>query len=533
MGKKIVYGSEARKLLEKGVDTVANVVKVTLGARGRNVVIEKSWGGPTITNDGVSIAKEIDLENKFENLGAQLVKEVASKTNDVAGDGTTTATVLAQAMIKEGLKYVESGVNPLFLKKGIDIAVSKVVEELHKYSKKISKKEDIVHVATISANDKEIGKLIAEAMDKVGENGVITVEDSKSFETYVEFKEGMQFDRGYISPYFVTDPEKMEVVYSDPYILITNKRLSNVKQLVPLLEKVVQTQKPLLIIADDVEGEVLTTLVVNRLKGILNVVAVKAPDFGEKRNAILQDIAILTGGKVISDEVGITLENITLQDLGKADSIRVTKDETIIVGGKGNPEEIEKRINQIKIQIEQATNDYEKETLQERLAKLAGGVAVIKVGATTETELKEKKFRIEDAIHATKAAIEEGIVPGGGIALLRLREVLKPLLQSEESEIKYGIKVVYDSLKVPTKQICMNAGIDGEVVINNILQSDNLNYGFDVVTEQYVDMLEAGIIDPTKVVRTALQNAASIAGILLTTEVLVVEDDSQKDKNNN
>ncbi|ANE41849.1 molecular chaperone GroEL [Fervidobacterium sp. SC_NGM5_O18] len=528
MAKLLKYSEEARRALEAGVDAVANAVKITLGPKGRNVVIEKSWGSPTITNDGVSIAKEIELEDKFANLGAQLVKEVASKTNDVAGDGTTTATVLAQAMIKEGLKMVAAGANPILVKRGIDKAVAKVVEEIKKISKKLSSTEDIAHVAAISANSEEIGKLIAEAMEKVGEDGVITVEDSKTIDTYVEFTEGMQFDRGYISPYFVTDPEKMEVVYNEPFILITDRKLSNVKPLIPILEKVAQTGRPLVIIAEDVEGEVLTTLVLNKLKGTLNTVAVKAPGFGDRRKAMLQDIAILTGGIVASEEVGINLEDLTLQDLGRADVVRVKKDETIIVGGKGKPEEIKKRIAQIKAQIEQTTSEYEKETLQERMAKLAGGVAVIKVGAATETELKEKKHRIEDALSATRAAVEEGIVPGGGITLLRARKAIEPLLNELTGDEKLGAQIVYNALEAPIKQIALNAGYDGAIIIHNVLSKDDVAYGFDALKGEYCNMYERGIIDPAKVTRSALQNAASIAGMLLTTEVLVVEKPEEK-----
>ncbi|ONN27892.1 molecular chaperone GroEL [Thermosipho affectus] len=523
MAKMLRFSEEARRALERGVDAVADAVKITLGPKGRNVVIEKSWGSPTITNDGVSIAKEIELEDKFENLGAQLVKEVASKTNDVAGDGTTTATVLAQAMIKEGIKNVTAGANPILVKKGIDKAVTAAVEEIKKISKSLSSSNDIAHVASISANSEEIGKLIAEAMEKVGEDGVITVEDSKSIETFVEFTEGMQFDRGYVSPYFVTDPEKMEVVYNEPFILITDRKLSNIKPLIPILEKVAQTGKPLVIIAEDVEGEALTTLVLNKLKGTLNTVAVKAPGFGDRRKAMLQDIAILTGGIVASEEVGINLEDLTLNDLGKADVVRVKKDETIIVGGHGDQEEIKKRIAQIKAQIEQTTSEYEKETLQERMAKLAGGVAVIKVGAATETELKEKKHRIEDALSATRAAVEEGIVPGGGITLLRARKSVEKVVDELDGDEKIGAKIVYEALVAPIKQIAKNAGYDGAIIIHKVLENDDPAYGFDALHGEYCDMFERGIIDPAKVTRSALQNAASIAGMLLTTEVLVVE----------
>ncbi|HBU00529.1 MAG TPA: chaperonin GroEL [Thermotoga naphthophila] len=528
MPKLLKFNEEARRALERGVDKVANAVKITLGPKGRNVVIEKSWGSPTITNDGVSIAKEIELEDKFENLGAQLVKEVASKTNDVAGDGTTTATVLAQAMIKEGLKNVAAGANPILLKRGIDKAVERAVEEIKKLSKKLSGREDIAHVAAISANSPEIGELIAEAMDKVGEDGVITVEDSKTLETYVEFTEGMQFDRGYISPYFVTDAEKMEVVLKEPFILITDRKLSAVKPLIPILEKVAQTGKPLLVIAEDVEGEALTTLVLNKLKGTLQSCAVKAPGFGERRKAMLQDIAILTGGQVASEELGINLEDLTLEDLGRADLVRVKKDETIIIGGKGDPEAIKKRIAQIKAQIEETTSEYEKETLQERMAKLAGGVAVIKVGAATETELKEKKHRIEDALSATRAAVEEGIVPGGGVTLLRSRKAVEKLLEELDGDEKIGAQIVYKALSAPIRQIAENAGYDGAVIIEKILSNDDPAYGFDALRGEYCNMFERGIIDPAKVTRSALQNAASIAGMLLTTEVLIVEKPEEK-----
>ncbi len=529
--KMLMFDEEARRALERGVDKVANAVKITLGPKGRNVVIEKSWGSPTITNDGVSIAKEIELEDKYENLGAQLVKEVASKTNDVAGDGTTTATVLAQAMVKDGFKNVAAGANPILLKRGIDKAVEAAVYEIKSLAKKLSGREDIAHVAAISANDKDIGELIAEAMDKVGEDGVITVEDSKTMETYVEFTEGMQFDRGYISPYFVTDAEKMEVVLKEPFILVTDKKLSSVKPLIPILEKVAQTGKPLLVIAEDVEGEALTTLVLNKLKGTLESCAVKAPGFGERRKAMLQDIAILTGGQVISEELGLTLEKATMEDLGRADLVRVKKDETIIVGGKGDPDAIKKRIEQIKSQIEQTTSEYEKETLQERMAKLAGGVAVIKVGAATETELKEKKHRIEDALSATRAAVEEGIVAGGGVTLLRARKAVEKVINELEGDEKVGAQIVYKALEAPIRQIAENAGYDGSIVVEKVLENDGPAYGFDALKGEYTNMFDAGIIDPAKVTRSALQNAASIAGMLLTTEVLVVEKPEEK-KNN-
>ncbi|AEX86280.1 molecular chaperone GroEL [Marinitoga sp. 1135] len=528
MAKVMLFSEEARRALERGVNKVADAVKITLGPKGRNVVLEKSWGSPTITNDGVSIAKEIELKDKFENLGAQLVKEVASKTNDVAGDGTTTATVLAQAMIREGLKNVAAGANPMLMKNGIQKAAEKAVEEIKNMSKKLSSKEDIAHVASISANNEQIGNLIADAMDKVGEDGVITVEDSKTMETFVDFTEGMQFDRGYISPYFVTDTEKMEAIMKEPYILITDKKISTVKPLIPVLEKVAQAGKPLVIIAEDVEGEALSTLVLNKLRGTLESVAVKAPGFGDRRKAMLQDIAILTGGVVISEEVGLTLENVTLNDLGRADMVKVRKDDTIIVGGKGDEENIKERIKQIKAQIENTTSEYEKETLQERLAKMAGGVAVIKVGAATETELKEKKHRIEDALSATRAAVEEGIVPGGGVTLLRAKKAIEPLLEELEGDEKIGAKVVYEALEAPIRQIAKNAGVDGAIIIDRVLAKDEVAYGYDALNDEFVDMFDKGIIDPAKVTRSAVQNAASIASMLLTTEVLVVDEPKEE-----
>jgi chaperonin GroEL len=524
MAKIINYGEEARRGLERGVDAVAKSVKITLGPKGRNVVLEKSWGSPTITNDGVSIAKEIELEDKFENLGAQLVKEVASKTNDIAGDGTTTATVLAQAMIKEGIKNVAAGGNPILIRKGIEKAVKKAVDEIRNMSKKLTSRDDIAHVAAISANDPEIGDLIADAMDKVGQDGVITVEDSKTLETYVEFVEGMQFDRGYISPYFVTDPEKMEAVIKEPYILITDKKISAVKSLVPVMEKVAQAGKPLVIIAEDVEGEALSTLVLNKIRGTLDSMAIKAPGFGDRRKAMLQDIATLTGGTVISEEVGLTLDNVTLEDMGSAGTIKVKKDDTIIVDGQGNEDEIKQRIAQIKGQIEQTTSDYEKETLQERLAKLSGGVAVIKVGAATETELKEKKHRIEDALSATRAGVEEGIIAGGGVALVRAKKVVEKYIDElEDEDLKVGANIVFKSLDVPMRQIVANAGFDGSVIVHEVLESDDVEFGYDALNNDYCNMFKAGIIDPVKVTRSALQNAASIAGILLTTEATVID----------
>ncbi len=528
MPKLLKFDEEAAQSLLKGVEKLASAVKITLGPRGRNVVLEKSFGSPTITNDGVSIAKEIELEDKFENLGAQLVKEVATKTNDVAGDGTTTATILAESMIKEGMKNITAGANPMPMRVGIQEATQKAVEEIKKLSKKLKGRGDIAHVASISANNEEVGELIAEAMDKVGEDGVITVEDSKTMETYVEFTEGMQFDRGYISPYFVTDAEKMEAVLSEPYILITDKKISAVKPLVSVLEKVAQTGKPLLVIAEDVEGEALTTLVLNKLKGTLNAVAVKAPGFGDRRKAMLQDIAILTGGTVISEEVGLDFENTTIDMLGRAKSVKVRKDDTLLVDGAGSEKKIKERIAQIKAQIENTTSDYEKETLQERMAKLSGGVAVIKVGAATETELKEKKHRIEDALSATKAAVEEGIVAGGGVTLLRISEELKKFEESLEGEKKVGAMIVRKALVEPLKMICQNAGIEGSVVINNILSNPNKSYGYDALNGKYTDMFEAGIIDPTKVTRSALQNASSIASMLLTTSVSITEKPEEK-----
>jgi chaperonin GroEL len=528
--KRLVYGDEARAKLKAGVDKLANAVKVTLGPRGREVILEKKWGSPVVTKDGVSVAKEIELADPYENMAAQLVKEVASKTADVAGDGTTTATVLTQAIYEEGLKAIASGANPVYVKRGIDEAVKIIVEELKKISKPVTGRKEIEQVATISANnDPEIGKIIADAMEKVGKDGVITVEESKSAETVLEVTEGMQFDRGYLSPYFVTNPEKMEAVLENPYILIYEKKINNIRELLPVLEKVVQTNRPLLIIAEDVEGEALATLVVNHIKGVLRVCAVKAPGFGERRKAMLQDIAILTGGTAITEDLGIKLESVDLDMLGKADKVVVDKDNTTIIGGKGNPEDIKARIEQIKKQIETTTSEYDKEKLQERLAKLAGGVAIIKVGAATEAELKEKKDRVDDAVHATKAAVEEGIVPGGGIALFRASRALCNI-KEENTDKAWGIKIVKNACKVPLKQIAYNAGFEGSVIIEKIKDVDNVNYGFNAATGEYVDMVEAGIIDPTKVVRTALQNAASIAGTMLTAECLVAEIKEKEEK---
>ncbi len=528
--KMIIYGDEARAKLKAGVDKLANAVKVTLGPRGREVLLEKKWGSPNVTKDGVSVAKEIELKDPYENMAAQLVKEVASKTADVAGDGTTTATILTQAIYSEGLKAIASGANPVYVKRGIDEAVKIVVEKLKEMSTPVSGRKEIEQVATISANnDPEIGKIIADAMEKVGKDGVITVEESKTAETTLEVTEGMQFDRGYLSPYFVTDPEKMEAVLENPFILIYEKKINNIKELLPVLEKVVQTNRPLLIIAEDVEGEALATLVVNNIKGVLKVAAVKAPGFGERRKAMLQDIAILTGGTAITEDLGIALENVDLDMLGQADKVVVDKDNTTIVGGKGNPEDIKARIEQIKKQIETTTSDYDREKLQERLAKLSGGVAIIRVGAATEAELKEKKDRVDDAVHATKAAVEEGIVPGGGVALLRAAQALCDV-KAENPDKQWGIDIIKKACEVPLKQIADNAGFEGSVVIEKVKANDDKNYGFNAATGEYVNMIEAGIIDPTKVERTALQNAASVAGTMLTAEALVAEIPEKEEK---
>jgi len=527
--KLIVYDTEARAALKKGVDKLANAVKVTLGPKGRNVILEKKFGASTVTKDGVSVAKEIELEDPIENMGAQMVKEVASKTSDVAGDGTTTATVLAQAIYAEGLKNVTAGANPMDLKRGIDLAVEAVVKELKKMSKEIDGTSDIAKVGTISANnDKFIGELLAQAMDKVGKDGVITIEDSKTAETILDVVEGMQFDRGYISPYFVTDADNMETVLEDAFILIHDKKISAMKDLLPILEKVAQQNRPLLIIAEDVEGEALATLVVNKLRGVLKVCAVKAPGFGDRRKAMLEDIAILTGGTVISEEQGYKLENATVSYLGKAKTIRVDKDNTTIVEGAGKTEDIKKRINEIKAQIEKTTSDYDREKLQERLAKLSGGVAVIKIGASTEVELKEKKARVEDALHATRAAVEEGIVPGGGVALLRAQAALENL-QGENADQSTGIRIVYKALEAPLKQIAVNAGLDGAVVVNKVKEGKD-DFGFNAATEVYEPMYKAGIIDPTKVTRVAIENAASVASMLLTTEAVVFEKKEKEEK---
>ena len=520
MAKQILFDEEARRALERGVNALANAVKVTLGPKGRNVVLDKKFGAPTITNDGVTIARDIELEDPFENMGAQLVKEVATKTNDVAGDGTTTATLLAQAMIREGMRNVAAGANPMIIKRGIEQAVASLVEEIKKTSKKVETKEAITQVAAISANDAEIGKLIADAMDKVGKDGVITVEESKAMVTGLEFAEGMQFDRGYISPYMITDPDKMEAVLNSPYILITDRKIGAIADMLPILEKVVQQGKELLIIAEDVEGEALATLVVNKLRGTFRAVAVKAPGFGDRRKAMLEDIAILTGGKVITEELGRKLDSVTLDDLGTARQVRISKEETTIVDGAGKEEDIKLRVNQIKAQIEETTSDFDKEKLQERLAKLAGGVAVIQVGAATEVELKEKKLRIEDALNATRAAVEEGIVPGGGTVLLDIQDILDSLDISGEAKI--GVQIVRRAIEEPVRQIAYNAGLEGSVVVEGVKKAGK-GIGFNALTEEYVDMFQAGIVDPAKVTRSALQNAASIAAMVLTTETLVAD----------
>jgi len=521
--KDIRFGEEARAKMMKGVNKLADAVKVTLGPKGRNVVLEKSWGAPNITKDGVSVAKEIELEDKFENMGAQMVKEVASKTADIAGDGTTTATVLAQAIAREGVKAVAAGMNPMDLKRGIDKAVDAVVDALGKISKDVKNQEEIAQVGTISANgDAEIGNIIAEAMDKVGKEGVITVEEAKGLETELEVVEGMQFDRGYLSPYFVTDAERMEVELKDPYILLHEKKISNMRDLLPVLENVARAGKPLLIIAEDIEGEALATLVVNKMRGVLNVAAVKAPGFGDRRKAMLEDMAILTGGKVISEELGLKLENVSLDDLGTAGSVKITKNDTTIVDGAGSKADIEARVAQIRRQIEDTTSDYDREKLQERLAKLAGGVAVIKVGAATEVAMKEKKDRVDDALHATRAAVEEGIVPGGGVALLRARSALDGL-HGENRDQDTGISIVRRALEEPLRQIVANGGGEPSVVVNEVAAKDDASYGYNAATEQYGDLVKDGVIDPTKVTRSALQNAASVASLLITTEAMVAE----------
>ncbi|HIX92219.1 MAG TPA: chaperonin GroEL [Firmicutes bacterium] len=523
MAKNIIYGIEARNALLAGVDKLANTVKITLGPKGRNVVLDKKYGSPLITNDGVTIAKEIELEDAAENMGAQLVKEVATKTNDAAGDGTTTATLLAQAFITEGMKNVTAGANPIVIRKGIQKAVDKAVEGLTANSKKVNGTADIARVGTISASDEVIGNLIADAMEKVTSDGVITVEESKSAETYCEVVEGMQFDRGYLSPYMATDTDKMEAVIDDALILITEKKISNIQEILPLLEQIVQSGKKLLIIAEDVEGEALTTLVLNKLRGTFVCVAVKAPGFGDRRKEMLRDIAILTGGEVISDELGLELKDTQISQLGRARQVKVNKENTIIVGGAGASEDIKARINQIKAAIETTTSDFDREKLQERLAKLSGGVAVIKVGAATETEMKEKKLRIEDALNATKAAVEEGIVAGGGIAYLNVIDNVKALLDTVDGDEKTGVKIVLKALEAPVRQIAENAGFEGSIIVDKIMNSGKVGYGFDAYSEKYVDMMEAGIVDPTKVTRSALQNAASVAATVLTTEAVVAD----------
>jgi len=521
--KEVKFSVDARDKMLRGVDILANAVKVTLGPKGRNVVLDKSFGAPRITKDGVTVAKEIELEDKFENMGAQMVREVASKTSDIAGDGTTTATVLAAAIVKEGSKAVAAGMNPMDLKRGIDLAVETVVEELKKNSKKVTSNAEIAQVGTISANgDKEIGDYLAKAMEKVGNEGVITVEEAKSLETELDVVEGMQFDRGYISPYFITNADKMRVEMEDPYILINEKKLSALNELLPLLEAVVQTGKPLLIVAEDVEGEALATLVVNKLRGGLKVAAVKAPGFGDRRKAMLQDIAVLTGGQAISEDLGIKLENVTLAMLGKAKKVMIDKENTTIVNGAGKKKDIEDRITQIKAQIEETTSDYDREKLQERLAKLAGGVAVIRVGGATEVEVKERKDRVDDAMHATRAAVEEGVLPGGGVALLRATEALKRVRTHNEDQ-KHGVDIVRKALQAPARQIATNAGEDGSVIVGKILENASYGYGFDAQGGEYVDLVKKGIIDPTKVVRQALQGASSVAGLLITTEAMVAE----------
>jgi chaperonin GroEL len=527
--KDVKFSTEARDRMLRGVDTLANAVKVTLGPKGRNVVIEKSFGAPRITKDGVTVAKEIELEDKFENMGAQMVREVASKTNDLAGDGTTTATVLAQAIVKEGAKSVAAGMNPMDLKRGIDLAVEAIVSDIKAHAKKVTSNDEIAQVGTISANgDTEIGRFLAEAMQKVGNEGVITVEEAKSLNTELEVVEGMQFDRGYVSPYFVTNSEKMRVELEDPYILIHEKKLSGLQTMLPLLESVVQSGKPLLIVAEDVEGEALATLVVNKLRGGLKIAAVKAPGFGDRRKAMLEDIAILTGGTAISEDLGVKLENVTLSMLGRAKKVVIDKENTTIVNGAGAKKEIDARTTQIRTQIEETTSDYDREKLQERLAKLAGGVAVIRVGGATEVEVKERKDRVDDALHATRAAVEEGILPGGGVALLRSLKALE-VVNTSNPDQKAGIDIVRRAIQVPARQIVQNAGEDGSLVVGKLLESGDYNWGFNAATGEYQDMVRAGVIDPAKVVRTALQDAASVASLLITTEALVADKPKKTD----
>ncbi len=523
MAKQLKYGEEARRSLESGMNQLANTVKITLGPKGRNVVLEKKYGAPLITNDGVTIAKEIELEDPFENMGAQLVREVATKTNDVAGDGTTTATLLAQAIIREGMKNVAAGANPMGIKRGIEAAVDEAIAGLKKISKPVENKQAIAQVASISAGDERVGELISDAMEKVGNDGVITIEESKTMKTELNVVEGMQFDRGYASAYMVTDTDKMEAVLDNPYILITEKKISNIQEILPVLEAVVQQGRKLLIIAEDVEGEALATLVVNKLRGTFTCVAVKAPGFGDRRKAMLQDIAVLTGGQVISEELGMELKETTVDQLGTARQVKVDKDNTTIVEGAGDPSEIKARISSIRAQIEETTSDYDKEKLQERLAKLAGGVAVIAVGAATEVEMKDAKLRIEDALNATRAAVEEGIVPGGGVALLNVIPAVKALASKSEGDFRTGVNIVLRALEEPIRQIAINAGVDGSVVVENIKRSKKVGYGYDAKVDEYGIMTDRGIIDPTKVTRSALQNAASIAAMVLTTESLVCD----------
>lgn len=524
MSKVISYGEDARKSLLAGIDKLANTVKITMGPKGRNVVLDKKFGAPLITNDGVTIAKEIELPDPFENMGAQLVKEVAVKTNDAAGDGTTTATLLAQALVREGMKNVTAGANPMVLKKGISRAVETAVNAVIANSKKVSCSDDIARVATVSSDDEFVGKLIAEAMEKVSSDGVITIEESKTAETYSEVVEGMQFDRGYLSPYMVTDTDKMEAVIDDALLLITDKKISSIQEILPLLEQIVQNGQKLVIIAEDVEGEALSTLLLNKLRGTFTCVAVKAPGFGDRRKEMLRDIAILTGGDVITSDLGLELKDTTMEQLGRAKQVKISKENTIIVDGAGSSEMIKDRVNQIRAQLEESTSEFDKEKLQERLAKLAGGVAVIKVGAATEIEMKEKKLRIEDALSATKAAVEEGIVAGGGTALINAIPAVKELVDACEGDERTGAKIVLKALEEPVRQIAANAGIDGSVIVNTLLTSGKIGYGFDAAKEEYTDMIEAGIVDPTKVTRSALQNAASVAAMVLTTESLVTDD---------
>ena len=522
MAKEIKYGVEARKALEAGVDAVANTVKVTLGPKGRNVVLDKSYGAPLITNDGVSIAKDIELKDPYENMGAQLVREVASKTNDVAGDGTTTATVLAQAIVKEGMKNLEAGANPIILRKGIQKAVAAAVESIKAQSSKVKGKDQIAKVAGISAGDEQVGQMVADAMEKVSKDGVITVEESKTMQTELDVVEGMEFDRGYISAYMCSDMDKMEANLDDPFILITDKKISNIQDILPLLEQIVKMGAKLLIIAEDVEGEALTTLIVNKLRGTFNVVAVKAPGYGDRRKELLQDIAILTGGQVISSDLGLELKDATIEQLGRAKSVKVSKEKTTIVDGEGEKADIDSRVAEIKKQIETTTSDFDREKLQERLAKLAGGVAVIKVGAATETEMKEAKLRMEDALNATRAAVEEGVIAGGGSAYIHAQDAVKKVVESLEGDEKTGARIVYKALEAPLFTIASNAGLEGAVIVNNV-QNTEVGHGFDALHEEYVDMLETGILDPAKVTRTALQNAASVASTLLTTESVVAD----------